>query len=55
MANSSLEVLELKDDDAGEYVCMVDTKTITLKYSHHVIVGGKQSICYANMKDRLHI
>ena len=50
MANSSLEVLELTEKDGGEYVCMVDTKTITLKYSHHVTVGGKQSICYANLK-----
>ena len=55
MANSSLEVLELTDDDAGEYVCMVDTETITSKHTHLVIVGGKQSICYANRKDRHYI
>ena len=50
MDNSSLEVLELTDEDAGEYICMVDTETITAKHSHLVIVGGKQSICYANLE-----
>jgi hypothetical protein len=37
VSNTSLEVLEVSEDDAGEYVCMVET----LSQAHLVTIAGE--------------
>jgi hypothetical protein len=43
-SNSSLEVLELSGDDAGEYVCVVDDMGNTVSKTHRITISGENNI-----------
>ena len=43
LSHTSLEVLEVSDDDAGEYVCMVDVLGETVSQSHKITIAGKDN------------
>ena len=40
MSNTSLEVLEVSEEDAGEYVCMVGT----LSHTHLIAIAGEDNV-----------
>ena len=42
LSSTSLEVLEVSGDDAGEYVCVVDVKTVSK--THRIIIAGEENI-----------
>ena len=44
LSDTSLEVLEVSDDDAGEYVCMVDVMGETVSQTHKITIAGKDNI-----------
>jgi hypothetical protein len=44
LSNSSLEVLEVSGDDAGEYVCVVDDMGETVSKTHRIIIAGEDDI-----------
>ena len=39
--NSSMEVLEVSKEDAGEYICRVDVKGDTLSQTHLITIAGE--------------
>ena len=43
LSHTSLEVLCMSDDDAGEYVCMVDVLGETVSQSHKITIAGKDN------------
>ena len=44
LSSTSLEVLEVSGDDAGEYVCVVDVKGETVSKTHRIIIAGEENI-----------
>ena len=52
--NSSLEVLEVSKDDAGEYVCSVDVKGATLSQAHLINIAGEDEITTTDRRSQLY-
>ena len=44
LSNSTLEVLEVSGDDAGEYVCMVDVMGETFSKTQRFTIAGKDYV-----------
>ena len=44
LSNTSLEVLEVSGEDAGEYVCMVDMMGETVSQTHLIIIAVRDNI-----------